>query len=72
MKPVEFSNFYKILNSVKEGNSENKLKLEELIRDYQESKDSESALHQLGQIFINVGIKELYEYTGINDIQKNI
>lgn len=69
MKPVEFSNFYKLLNAVKQGETEKQEQLENLLQEYETAPNGEGPLHQLGQIFIHVGILELYKYVGTTDLQ---
>ncbi len=68
-KPVEFSKFYRVLNAAKEGEEGKSLELESLLKDYEASEQSASALHQLGEIFLYVGIMELYKYSGKEDMQ---
>ena len=43
--------------------------LESILKEYETSENSESPLHQLGEIFLHVGLMELYKYSGTNDIQ---
>ena len=68
-KPVEFSKFYRILNAAKEGEEGKSEELESILKQYETSEDSESPLHQLGEIFLYVGLMELYKYSGTKDIQ---
>ena len=68
-EPVEFGSFYQLLQSVKEG-SENEIKeLQWMLAEYEHAKESKSAYDELGQIFCHHGIMELYEYTGLDNIQ---
>ncbi len=67
-KPVEFSKFYRALNSAKEGDADQGKELKRLLETYKNSDDSDSPLHELGQIFLYVGIMELYNYAGSEDI----
>ena len=69
-KPVEFSQFYRCLNAVKEGDSEKQIELFKMIDSYKLPQDCPSPLHELGQIFIHIGIMELYKYAGTEDIRK--
>ncbi len=69
-KPVEFSSFFRLLNSVKEGSKENQDALEGLLKEYASSEKSESFLHELGQVFIYLGVMELYQYAGTEDLQE--
>ncbi len=69
-KPIEFGEFYKLIKSKKKkGNKDNK-DLDVLLGEYEEGKKAESDFDQLGQIFCFIGIKELYNYTGIEDISE--
>ena len=68
-KPVEFSKFYRILNAAKEGEEGQSEELESILKEYETSENSESPLHQLGEIFLYVGLMELYKYSGTKDIQ---
>ena len=67
-KPVEFSKFYRLLNAAKEGEEGKSLELASMVKEYEFSEESESPLHQLGQIFLNVGVQELYKYAGTEDL----
>ncbi len=67
-KPVEFSEFYRTLNAAKEGDVEKKEYLNSMLKDYNLADNSESHLHHLGQIFISIGMKELYKYAGTEDL----
>ncbi len=69
MAAVEFSKFYILLNAVKNGDSEKRKELEEMLKSFEASSDCESALHELGQKYIYVGINELYEYAGTKDLK---
>ncbi len=68
-KPVEFSSFYNVLNAVRQGQTEKKTELEAILKAYKSLEKCDSFLDELGQIFIGVGIKELYIYSGTEDIQ---
>ena len=68
-KPVEFSKFYRVLNAAKEGEEGKSHELESILKEYEASEKSASALHQLGEIFLYVGIMELYKYSGTQDIK---
>ncbi len=67
-KPVEFSEFYNLLNRVKEGNSNLEQELNAMVEEYKNNETAESELHELGQVFIYVGLMELYKYTESEDI----
>tara|TARA_Y100001970_G_C13697688_1_gene585599 strand:- start:138 stop:569 length:432 start_codon:yes stop_codon:yes gene_type:complete len=70
-KPIEFSSFYKLLNAAKEGSEESNQEIKKLLILFKSGENSESSLHQLGHIFIYVGISELFNYAGLSDL-KNI
>ena len=67
--PVEFSSFYQLLQSVKEGSPEQIKELEWMLAEYEHAKDATCAYDELGQIFCHHGVMELYEYTGTDDIK---
>ncbi len=68
-EPVEFGSFYQLLQSVKEGREDESRELEWMLAEYEHAKESKSAYDELGQIFCHHGIMELYEYTGLDNIQ---
>lgn len=68
-EPVEFSSFYQLLQSVKQGSKERIKELEWMLAEYEHAKESRNAYDELGQIFCHHGIMELYEYTGLENIQ---
>ena len=68
-KPVEFSKFYRVLNAAKEGEEGKSAELESLLKEYEKSEESAGPLHQLGETFIYVGMKELYSYSGTKDME---
>ncbi len=67
--PLEFSDVYKLLNALKEGNASQQEFLNSILRDYKEGTNAESFLHELGQKFLVVGIEELFNYTNSIDLQ---
>ena len=66
---IEFSDFFKLLNAVKEGEAEKDSLLKERIRNYQEATNSKSFLDELGQRFIYIGIQELFQYASSKDLK---
>ena len=68
-KPVEFSKFYRLLNAVKEGEEARTEELKAMLEEYKTAEKSESSLEALGQIFLHIGIKALYNYIESEDIQ---
>ena len=68
-EPVEFGSFYQLLQSVKEGSEKETKELQWILAEYEHAKESKNAYDELGQIFCHHGIMELYEYTGLDNIQ---
>ncbi len=68
-KSVEFSNFYRLLISLKEGDESKLKELGELLNAYQSRKGCTSALDELGKLYCWIGLKELYNYSGSTDLQ---
>ena len=60
---IEFSSFYKLLNSIKEGKSEQISLLDEKINEFKNGDNSTSFLDELGSLYLSIGITELYNYT---------
>ena len=67
--PLEFSTVYKILNQMKEGDESQKDSLNSILSDYEEGSKAESFLHQLGQVFLFVGVEELYKYANSDNLK---
>ena len=67
---IEFSSFYKLLNSVKEGKSEKKSLLDEKIIEFKNGNNSKNFLDELGSLYLYIGITELYNYTSIKDLHE--
>ena len=67
-KQIEFGKFYKILDAVKSGDKEKKEELDWLLAEYEHAKESAGPYDELGQIFCHIGVMELYEYAGIDQI----
>ena len=65
---IEFSSFYKLLNSIKEGNSEKISLLDEKISEFKTGTNSKNFLEELGYLYISIGITELYSYTNKKDL----
>ncbi len=68
-KPVEFGEFYKLLQAVKGGDQEKNKELEWILAEYEHAKNATSSYDELGQIFCHHGVMELYEYTGLDNIK---
>ena len=67
---IEFSSFYKLLNSIKEGESEQISLLDEKINEFKNGDNSRSFLDELGSLYLSIGITELYNYTNTKDLQE--
>ena len=67
---IEFSSFYRLLNSIKEGESEQIHLLDEKINEFKNGNNSKSFLDELGSLYISIGITELYNFTNTKDLQK--
>jgi hypothetical protein len=67
---IEFSSFYKLLNSIKEGKSEQIPLLDETINDFQNGNNSKSFLDELGSLYLSIGMTELYNFTNTSDLQE--
>ena len=67
---IEFSSFYKLLNSIKEGKSEQISLLDEKINEFKNGNNSKSFLDELGSLYLSIGITELYNFTNTRDLQE--
>ena len=67
---IEFSSFYKLLNSIKEGKSEQIPLLDETINDFKSGNNSKSFLDELGSLYLSIGMTELYNFTNSRDLQE--
>ena len=67
---IEFSSFYKLLNSIKEGESEQISLLDEKINEFKNGNNSKSFLDELGSLYLSIGITELYNFTNSRDLQE--
>ena len=65
---IEFSSFYRLLNSIKEGESEKISLLDEKISEFKNGINSKSFLEELGSLYLYIGIKELYDFTDQKDL----
>ena len=65
---IEFSSFYRLLNSIKEGDSEKISLLNEKISEFKNGTKSKNFLEELGSLYLSIGIKELYNFTNKNDL----
>ena len=67
---IEFSSFYKLLNSIKDGESEQISLLEEKINEFKNGNNSKSFLDELGSLYLTIGIAELYNFTNSKDLRE--
>ena len=67
---IEFSSFYKLLNSIKEGKSEQISLLDEKINEFKNGNNSKSFLDELGSLYLSIGMTELYNFTNSRDLQE--
>ena len=67
---IEFSSFYKLLNSIKEGESEQISLLDEKINEFKNGNNSKNFLDELGSLYLSIGITELYNFTNTKDLQE--
>ncbi len=65
---IEFSSFYRLLNSIKEGESDKKSLLDQKISEFENGINSNNFLEELGWLYISIGIKELYNFTNTEDL----
>ena len=65
---IEFSSFYRLLNSIKEGDSEKVSLLNEKISEFKIGLNSKSFLEELGTLYLSIGITELYTFTNKKDL----
>ena len=65
---IEFSSFYKLLNSIKEGESGKISLLDEKIDEFKNGEHSKSFLEELGSLYLSIGITELYNFTNQKDL----
>ena len=66
---IEFSSFYRLLNSIKEGDSAKISLLDEKINEFKNGINSRSFLEELGSLYLSIGITELYNYTENKDLK---
>ena len=65
---IEFSSFYRLLNSIREGDSEKNSLLDEKINEFKNGIHSKSFLEELGCLYLYIGITELYNFTNKKDL----
>ena len=65
---IEFSSFYRLLHSIKEGDSAKISLLDEKIIEFKSGVGSKNFLEELGYLYLSIGIIELYHFTNKNDL----
>ena len=65
---IEFSSFYRLLNSIKEGDSDKISLLDQKIDEFKNGINSKSFLEELGSLYLSIGITELYNFTNKKDL----
>ena len=65
---IEFSSFYRLLNSIKEGDSEKISLLDQKIDEFKNGINSKNFLDELGSLYLSIGITELYNFTNQKDL----
>ena len=65
---IEFSSFYKLLNSIKEGDLDKISLLDDKIVEFKSGTNCKSFLDELGSIYLSIGVTELYNYTNKKDL----
>ena len=65
---IEFSSFYRLLNSIKEGESEQISLLDEKINEFKNGNKSKSFLDELGSLYLSIGVTELFNFTNKKDL----
>ena len=66
---IEFSSVYRLLNSIKEGDSEKISLLDEKIIELKNGINSKNFLEELGSLYLSIGITELYNFTNQKDLK---
>ena len=67
---IEFSSFFRLLNSIKEGDSKKISLVDEKISEFKTGINSKSFLEELGSLYLYIGITELYNFTKTKDLQE--
>ena len=66
---IEFSSFYRLLNSIKEGDSEKISLLNDQIEKIKKGEIAKNHLEELGFLYLMIGIEELYNFTNKKDLE---
>ena len=65
---IEFSSFYKLLHSIKEGDSEKISLLDKKISEFKNGINANNYLEELGSLYLSIGVTELYNFTNKKDL----
>ena len=65
---IEFSSFFRLLNSIKEGESDKISLLDEKVSEFKNGINSKNFLEELGSLYLSLGITELYNFTNKQDL----
>ena len=65
---IEFSSFYRLLNSIKEGESGKTSLLDKKISEFKNGINSKNFLDELGSLYLSIGITALYNFTNKEDL----
>ena len=66
---IEFSSFFILLNSIKEGDSEKTSSLAEKIEIFKKGDNATSYLEELGCLYLAIGVTELFNFTNQKDLK---
>ena len=66
---IEFSSFFVLLHSIKEGDSEKNSLLDEKMNQFKKGEKSKNYLEEIGSIYLYIGISELYNFTNKKDLK---
>ena len=66
---IEFSSFFRLLNAIKEGDSEKISALDQKINEFKDGENTKSYLEELGCLYLFIGITELYNFTNKTDLK---
>lgn len=66
---IEFSSFFILLNSIKEGDNEKISSLEEEIKIFKKGDNAKSYLEELGCLYLSIGVTELFTFTNQKDLK---
>ncbi len=66
---IEFSQIFKLLNALKEGDDSKKESLNSKLFKFKTAESAKSFLEELGQIYLWIGIEELFKYANSSDLK---